>query len=144
MKWYLAGPMSGIPQFNFPAFHAAAKSLREQGFEIISPAEMDAESDVAAKALASKSGDLIDAGIKETWGDLLARDVKLIADGVGGIVLLENWHKSRGARLESYVALLCGHKFASYSKAVGVVPFTTEEISEWLSELILEGIPNDS
>ncbi len=106
---YLAGPMTGIKQFNFPLFHKAADVLREQGYDIISPAEMDAESDVAEKAMASHSGDLLDASIKETWGDLLSRDVKIIADVVKGIVFLPGWQQSKGARLEAYVALICGH-----------------------------------
>ena len=114
-KFYLAGPMTGYEQFNFPAFHAAAKALRAKGLEIISPAEMDEENGVAEKAMASESGDLIDAEIKETWGDLLARDVKLIADGVDGIIFLDGWQASRGARLEAFVGILCDKEFYLYS-----------------------------
>jgi hypothetical protein len=106
---YLAGPMTGIPQFNFPLFEVVARELRARGHLITSPHENDTPA-VQAAAWASPDGKL-DANGKiagETWGDILARDVKLIADGVSGVVLLDNWHKSRGARLEAFVALLCG------------------------------------
>jgi hypothetical protein len=36
---YIAGPMTGLPEFNFPAFHAAAASLRARGFEVENPAQ---------------------------------------------------------------------------------------------------------
>ena len=36
---YVAGPMTGLPEFNFPAFHAAAKAWRAQGWEVVNPAE---------------------------------------------------------------------------------------------------------
>lgn len=107
-KAYLAGPMTGYPQFNFPAFFDAAAKLRASGWEIVSPAEIDNEDDKGA-ALKSKDGDARDvvAMNHKTWGDFLARDVKLIADsGITAIVFLPGWTDSRGARLEATVGLL--------------------------------------
>lgn len=107
-KWYLAGPMSGISQFNFPEFDRLAALLREQGYEIVSPAEMD-DPETRAAALASPDGAPgSGASNGETWGDFLARDVKLIADKVDGVLVMRGWRNSRGARLEAYVAHLCG------------------------------------
>ena len=107
MKVYIAGPMSSLPQNNFPAFDAAGAALRALGYEVVSPSELD---NPAERALA-----LADLPAISTWGDFLARDVKLIADsGVAGIVLLPGWQKSRGARLEAFVGLLCGLQFAVY------------------------------
>lgn len=111
MKWYLAGPMTGIPSFNFPAFLSAAADLRERGFEIISPAELDNKETFEA---AMRSPDGTPTSVSETWGDLLARDVKIVADQVGGIVFLPDWQRSRGARLEAFVGVLCNRHFAEY------------------------------
>jgi hypothetical protein len=36
---YLAGPMAGYPERNYPAFNRAAKALRELGYEVYNPAE---------------------------------------------------------------------------------------------------------
>lgn len=102
--YYLSGPMSGIPQFNFPMFDRIARSLRAQGYRVVSPAEMDDEA-VRAAAVSSADGAAHSAG-GPTWGDFLARDVRIIADQVNGIILLPGWERSRGARLEAFVALL--------------------------------------
>ena len=103
MKAYLAGPMSGLPQFNFPEFKRVTALLRSQGWEIVSPAELD-EQESHDAAMASPTGDPVEA--HRTWGDYLSRDVKIIADaGIEAIVFLPNWEKSKGARLEASVGL---------------------------------------
>lgn len=159
IRVYLAGPMSGIPRFNFPAFFAAAAVLRSQGFDVVSPAETDPP-DVRVAALASVDGKT-DASGKvghETWGDMLARDVKYLADGIigreirqedgnilmpgcwpaRGIVFLPGWHKSRGARLEAFVGTLTGKRFFEYDP---VAEYAYERDLYWLRSLIDEGWP---
>lgn len=114
MKAYLCGPMSHIPQCNFPAFYDAAAKLRESGWDIVSPAELDAEHGVDKQAMASVNGNPAD--LSESWGTMLARDVKLIADGgIEAIVFLPNWTKSRGAKLEATVGLLKGLSFYEWA-----------------------------
>ncbi len=102
---YIAGPMTHIPQFNFPAFDRAAEALRGVGWKVVCPSELDNAADRAA-ALSSPDGSVLDYGngVKATWGDFLARDVKLLADGgIHAIAVLPGWEKSRGARLETFV-----------------------------------------
>lgn len=124
MKVYIAGPMTGIPQFNYPQFMALAEELRAltvaidghpARMEVVSPAEMD-DPETMAAALASPDGAPGSGSANsETWGDFLARDVKLIADGkFDGIVVLPRWEESRGARLETYVAFLAGVPILNY------------------------------
>lgn len=120
--------MSGIKSFNFPLFHTAAAALRALGWDIVSPAETDPP-DVQAAAIASPDGkyDVNGKVGHETWGDMLARDVKQLADGIAlvngpgegrepidGICFLPGWERSRGARLEAFVGTLTGKTFYEY------------------------------
>lgn len=112
IRVYLAGPMTGIAQFNFPTFDHEAQKLRDVcGYEVISPAELDSPEHRAA-ALHSPDGEPTAYMEKtsDTWGQLLARDVRLIADdGIKAIFVLPGWSRSRGARLETFVGrALCG------------------------------------
>lgn len=113
MKVYIAGPMTGVKQFNVPLFDFVARRLREQGYAVVSPAELDSP-EMRAAALQSSDGALapLEKVTGETWGDVLARDVRVLSDcGVEGIVLLPDWWKSRGATLETTVGLLNRLKF---------------------------------
>lgn len=38
MKIYIAGPMTGIPKFNRPAFHEVASALTNDGHVVLNPA----------------------------------------------------------------------------------------------------------
>lgn len=133
--FYIAGPMSGIPGFNIPAFDAAAARLRDMGFDIISPSELDhpAERD---KALASKTGD--PAELTNSWGDCLSRDVKIVADVATDIIFLDGWAGSRGARLEAFVGVLLGKEFWAYK------PYTYPMyLHKWtVAKLLIGGLLN--
>jgi hypothetical protein len=122
LTWYLAGPMSFVPQFNVPLFDKTAASLRADGYTIISPAELDSDK-MRRWALASPDGN--PANVKEetgeTWGDVLSRDVRLVADQIGGIIFLPNWYQSRGAKLEAFVGLLTGKQFARWNRLLQIV-----------------------
>jgi hypothetical protein len=105
MKVYLAGPMSGIPAFNIPEFDKAARALRELGYEVVSPAEVDGETtrDTLLQSAHGSHDDLppSDGG----WSAYLARDLRIIADeGIEAIVTLPGWERSRGARCEVAIA----------------------------------------
>jgi hypothetical protein len=134
-KVYLAGPMSNLPQFNFPAFYAATAALRAAGYDVVSPAELDDEEDAGA-AMSSKDGSPESA--KRTWGDFLARDVKLLADtGITGIIFLPDWQKSKGAKLEAFVGVLMGFTFATVELVHDEV-IVTERALGWVMKEIAD------
>lgn len=83
---YLAGPMTGYPDCNFPAFIAAATSLRDRGYAVVSPAEIEADK------------------LHEPWVYYLKRDIAIIVQECTAIAVLPGWQTSRGARLEAFVA----------------------------------------
>jgi len=101
MRLYLAGPMTGIPQFNFPAFEAAAVRLRNAGYEVVSPHETD-HPKVQKAAWASRSGDVADLPRGLGGSDLLLTCHQNLEDvaSCGGVALLPNWEESKGVRFE--------------------------------------------
>ena len=87
-RLYLSGPMTGLPLLNRPAFHAAARQLREAGFDVFNPAEMDEPDGIS-------------------WVQCLRRDIRELMD-CEAVATLPGWKRSRGAQLEAYIAVaLC-------------------------------------
>lgn len=60
MRVYLSGPMTGIPDFNFPAFMKAAQAWRDAGWEVCNPAEsFDGKTDLPYSAYVLHDIDLL-------------------------------------------------------------------------------------
>lgn len=106
MKLYLAGPMRGIPEFNFPAFHAAAKALRDEGHFVFSPAEKDNERHGTDISKGNHTGDELQASGEHGFSlrVALAADMKFICEEADGIVMLPGWENSKGAKAEKATA----------------------------------------
>jgi hypothetical protein len=90
MKAYLAGPMSSLPELNFPAFHREAAYLRSLGHEIVNPAEIN--TDPNAK-----------------WADCMREDITALV-WCEGIFMMPGWERSKGASLEHHIAQSLGMK----------------------------------
>lgn len=108
MKIYLAGPMTGIPHFNYPAFNAAAAKLREAGHTVFNPAEYDVET--YGKDISNETGCAITATAEHGFDRraALKADLAWICDNAEGIALLPGWEKSSGANAERALANALG------------------------------------
>ncbi|MFP5498068.1 MAG: DUF4406 domain-containing protein [Gammaproteobacteria bacterium] len=99
MRIYLSGPMTGLPDLNFAAFHAMTTNLRAGGHTVTNPAEINP-----------------DGG---TWNDCMRRDIAALMD-CDTVATLPGWEHSKGARLEvpiserfGLVAVECHHLVAA-------------------------------
>ena len=88
MKLYIAGSMSQLPEFNYPAFMDAERQLVAAGYEVENPA---------------RPGQ-VDGW---TWQDYMKRGIRQMLD-CEGVALLPGWDRSRGARLEHQIATALG------------------------------------
>ena len=105
MKVYIAGKMTGLPSFGAEEFRKAARVLRERGFEVVSPLEMDEAAGISVDGLTGFE-DLSDQGfnIRAT----LANDIRVVLLDVDAVVLLPGWRVSRGATAEYAAAHAAG------------------------------------
>ena len=112
MRIYLAGPMMSIPQFNFPAFHAAAAKLRAEGHEVFNPAERDIKAHGDAFAENNLTGDNAQAERDHGFNlrEALADDMAWICRHAEAVALLPGWQASAGANAELATALALGLK----------------------------------
>lgn len=109
MRVYLAGPMRGYANFNFPAFDFAAAKLRAQGFDVFSPAERDREREGDDFAARNTEGDIKKAtaqgfSLRAALGD----DTAWISANADAVALLPGWEASPGANAEKALAVALG------------------------------------
>lgn len=95
-KLYIAGPMSGLPEFNHPAFLQAARDLRACGYEVFCPAQNGLPADAP-------------------WERHMRVDLMHLMQ-CDAVALLPGWQRSRGARLETLLACELGLRIQSADK----------------------------
>lgn len=82
MKLYIAGPMSGLPAFNYPAFHMAEAHLQALGYDTLNPARNPK---------------------RDSWEGYMKAAIAQVVQS-DGIAFLAGSHASEGARLELFLA----------------------------------------
>ena len=85
MRLYVAGPMTGIEGFNYPAFHRAERDLRDLGYDVLNPARID--------QLYNQSS------APRPWDWYMRHAIQMLV-ACKGVATLPGWTQSRGATLE--------------------------------------------
>ena len=103
---YVAGPMRGYPQFNFPAFFAAGDKLEAEGWKVWNPARKDEEQYGDKLWKDNKTGSEAEASANTGFSlrDALLWDTAKICQ-CDAIAMLPGWEKSNGAKAEWALAV---------------------------------------
>jgi hypothetical protein len=111
---YIAGPMSGYPEWNYPSFFAAEDKLRAEGWVVHNPAAKDKENGFE-DAEAMVAGDTALAIKKGTFDfrEAYMWDIRMVIEG-DGIFMLKNWEQSPGARGEHAAAVAMKKHYPEY------------------------------
>jgi nucleoside 2-deoxyribosyltransferase len=117
MKIYIAGPMRGIKDFNFPAFFEAEKILKKKGYDVWNPARKDKEEGFNPRK-----------GNAQNMKYYMTRDLPALLK-CDAICLLPGWEHGKGACIEADVALAGGLKVFEFrdgkEKEIGLQYETT-------------------
>lgn len=92
---YIAGPMTGLPNFNYPSFHEAENSIMfSQGarVKVYNPAK------------------LFEGETHHHWSEYMRGGLRMLLR-CDSVVLLDGWKTSRGAVVEFIVAMAIGCEF---------------------------------
>lgn len=108
IKVYIAGPMTDMPDHNFPAFNAAQKELEDLGYDVVNPASFGVNP-------------------SETWSDCLKRDLPLMWE-CDAVIRLERSWRSKGAELECTVARAFGIPVIELTDILGNPPHYRQHI----------------
>lgn len=112
---YIAGPMRGLQDFNFPAFDEAKQKLESNGFDVVSPADIDRRQGLCLKA----------DGTIDSRGHA-RRDVAEILT-CSHMLLLPGWEHSIGATAEFALGRWIEVKFLKCTPLICVAAVTELE-----------------
>ena len=100
---YIAGPMRGAPFYNFPAFDAARDKLIDEGWIVVSPADIDRVNGFDPKNLPADTDWNDVSSLPFTIEDCFDRDMEAVR-GCNAIYMLNGWSNSTGAQAEYWCA----------------------------------------
>jgi nucleoside 2-deoxyribosyltransferase len=104
LRYYLAGPMTGLPDFNYPAFEQAFVRLSGMGYQVASP-HYDFRDWTEEQRAAEPPATFIKAGM-------------LLLLSCDAVVVLSGWQHSRGTMLELQVATACKMPIYYFSRVM--------------------------
>lgn len=93
-RCYIAGPMKGYAEHNFPAFDKAKWFLQAEGWDVVSPADLTRQS----------GGPIPDGEITPAQYAAFMREDLAVVLQMDAVFVLPNWEQSNGARIEAFVA----------------------------------------
>lgn len=115
-KLYIAGPMSGYPEFNYPAFNEADEFWTECGYQVFNPAKHD--SYLTELPAGFETGDHVAANAARDFREVFGWDVAKVIEA-DAIYMLEGWQYSPGACAEHAVAVAMKKHFPEYEIIYG-------------------------
>ena len=108
---YIAGKMTGLPDFNHPAFHDMELKLSSMGFEVRSPARIDGGSTDRPRKF------------------YLRKAIKMLL-GCESVVMLDGWDESAGACLELDIAMEMGMDV--YDQSLKLMELNAVSEDDWV------------
>lgn len=96
---YIAGPMTGKPEFNFPAFFEAEDYLKSEGWNVFNPARHDQEMGIDVTGTTGDPDEIPNFCLRKA----LSWDMQKICES-GAIYMLKGWEHSSGAKAEHTLA----------------------------------------
>lgn len=104
---YVAGPMRGYENYNYPAFDYRAGKLKEMDWTVINPAELDRNEGKPMNDPMAFSPDT-NYEDHEFMRRALRRDMDALCDDCTAIYMMADWENSRGAKAEWHLAKALG------------------------------------
>ena len=99
---YIAGPMTGLPDLNYPAFYAAEEALTAAGHAVLNPA---------------RNGTIVG----NAWQQYMRLSIAQVLQAEA-VALLPGWVNSRGALLERRIATALGLLVGAVADFLGGEP----------------------
>lgn len=109
-KVYIIGQMSGMPDLNFPQFDSTAEMLRNQGWDVVNPADLDRAAYGWGKCPPKDF-----QATNEARRTAMMRDLPALME-CDAIFRMHGWSKGGGTHIENLLAKYIGLEILGFDK----------------------------